>query len=338
VISGVDSGTITTSSAIITWTTNELSNSRVDYGPDTSLDENFETDSTMTKTHSVELTSLTAIKKYYYNVTSCDADNTSLCTRVAGTAFTTKSGGSSGGGGGGGSSSSGSSTSASTSLMTSYDQFLKGSTTLSFNSNTVFLTDLIITTNAASPNVRFVIANLDAAGSQAKYVGASVYQYIEINHTNLNDSVITGAKVRFKVEKSWLTSNNKVKEDVVLVRYSGTWTPLTTRVLNDDATYVYFEADSPGLSLFAISTKAPATVITPPENIIGDNTAVTPPASDAANTPSTPATEPSPAATPATPQPAAKSYTGLIVVIVIVVIIVAIVLMMLNAKKKKHKV
>jgi hypothetical protein len=59
----------------------------------------------------------------------------------------------------------------------------------------------------------------------------------------------------FKVEKSWLTSNNLEAKDIQFLRYVNGWTATTVRILSNDSTYVYYEATSPGLSLFAIAAE-----------------------------------------------------------------------------------
>lgn len=68
-ISGINAGNITNNSAIITWTTDRLANSTVDYGTDyelgsTASGSNFVSD------HSVTLTGLTPSTLYYFGVSS----------------------------------------------------------------------------------------------------------------------------------------------------------------------------------------------------------------------------------------------------------------------------
>lgn len=80
VISAVTSSSITSSSAVITWTTNESSNSVVEYGLTTSYGSTV-TNATMVTSHSVSLTSLTASTLYHYRVKSTDAaGNTATST------------------------------------------------------------------------------------------------------------------------------------------------------------------------------------------------------------------------------------------------------------------
>jgi hypothetical protein len=73
VISSVAKKNVTSSSATITWVTNELADSQVEYGPTTSFGTLTPLDGTLTKTHSVALSGLKAGKTYYYRVRSKDA-------------------------------------------------------------------------------------------------------------------------------------------------------------------------------------------------------------------------------------------------------------------------
>jgi hypothetical protein len=103
-ISSVSSSSITSSSAIITWTTNENANSSINYG--TTIDLGSITgNSSLVTSHSVSLSSLSSSTIYYYNVTSCDAANN--CNTTGTNSFTTSAPdvvSSSGNPGGGGSS------------------------------------------------------------------------------------------------------------------------------------------------------------------------------------------------------------------------------------------
>ncbi|MGH7454906.1 MAG: fibronectin type III domain-containing protein, partial [bacterium] len=72
VISSVASGSITSSSAVITWTTDELSNSAVDYGLTTSYGSTT-SDPTNVTSHSISLMGLSANTLYHYRVQSTDA-------------------------------------------------------------------------------------------------------------------------------------------------------------------------------------------------------------------------------------------------------------------------
>ncbi|MGB9963325.1 PGF-pre-PGF domain-containing protein (plasmid) [Halobacterium sp. MBLA0001] len=78
--------------------------------------------------------------------------------------------------------------------------------------------------------------------------------YFEINHT-IPDSAVDNVTFEFSVSKQRLDNQGINANDVVLHRYvSGSWTELSTRQIGETPNAFEFEADSPGLSLFAIST------------------------------------------------------------------------------------
>jgi beta-lactamase superfamily II metal-dependent hydrolase len=74
VISAVNASSITSASAVITWTTDELSNSVVDYGLTTAYGSTV-TNTAMVTSHSISLSGLTASTLYHYRVKSTDASN-----------------------------------------------------------------------------------------------------------------------------------------------------------------------------------------------------------------------------------------------------------------------
>jgi hypothetical protein len=101
-ISSVSSSSVTTSTATITWTTDEMANSSVHYGTTTST-SSFSGSAGWTMSHSISLSGLSTSTLYYYNVSSCD--DSSNCDTSSQYNFTTSAEtpppGSPGGGGGG---------------------------------------------------------------------------------------------------------------------------------------------------------------------------------------------------------------------------------------------
>jgi PGF-pre-PGF domain-containing protein len=62
------------------------------------------------------------------------------------------------------------------------------------------------------------------------------------------------AVIGFKVDRSWVGQNNIDENSINMYRYhEGRWNPLTTRKKGDDVDYLYFEAETPGFSPFAIT-------------------------------------------------------------------------------------
>ena len=72
-ISAVAAGSITSSGAIITWTTDEASNTQIEYGITTAYGSTTTLDPTLVTNHSQTLSSLTSQTLYHYRVLSKDA-------------------------------------------------------------------------------------------------------------------------------------------------------------------------------------------------------------------------------------------------------------------------
>jgi chitodextrinase len=72
-ISGIASSAVTSSSATITWITDEVSNSQVEYGTTVSYGSASALNSSLTTSHSLSLSGLSASTLYHYRVKSSDA-------------------------------------------------------------------------------------------------------------------------------------------------------------------------------------------------------------------------------------------------------------------------
>jgi len=94
-----------------------------------------------------------------------------------------------------------------------------------------------------------------------------VYKYIDITTKNLKDEDLDEVKIQFEVNKSWINNNNIDPDTIALNRYRvNAWERLQTRKTSEDNDFVYYEADTPGFSTFAISgeVKAEFTTTTVP--------------------------------------------------------------------------
>jgi len=86
-----------------------------------------------------------------------------------------------------------------------------------------------------------------------------VYKYFNLwvgNAGFATEKNIENPVVCFKVEKSWLEDKNIDQNSITLNRYSDKkWSELPIKLLREDSKYLYFTADTPGFTYFAITGK-----------------------------------------------------------------------------------
>lgn len=134
----------------------------------------------------------------------------------------------------------------------------------------------------------------------------TVYSYFE-NPTNLEPENIHSISMSFRVNKSWTIINNISVETIKLCRYASAtgWEELETTKIKEDEDYFYFSADTPGLSVFAITGEKKGVGFVP-----SAATTTTP------ITPTTPTT-PTPPVVPPKP-PGALIIIGILIIAVII--------------------
>lgn len=268
-ISSVASSSVTTSGATITWTTDLFADTLVKYGT-TSVVENMTntaTGSTSTKSHSVTLTGLSASTTYYYVVNSTNSISTNT-TQNGPYSFTTSASSNGGGGsGGGGTGSSGVTTSELPSNIEKaerHDEDLAANmpTTYSFTSTEHGISQIVIT---GKENENEIAVRVEALKGTSKGASTSAPGTV---YRNLN--IIVGTKkikeaiIKFKIENSWLNSNNLDASDVRLVKWDGSkWIDRETAEKSKDDSFTYFEAKTDSFSSFAITGLKAGTSPTP---------------------------------------------------------------------------
>ena len=115
------------------------------------------------------------------------------------------------------------------------------------------VTQINFTSNVEKSNVRLYAQRLTSKPANiSENLSGSVYQYIEITKSNIENSEIRDAKIQFKVDKSWLTSNGLQPSDISLARYSGGWADLQADKTGEDSSWVFYRSSAPGFSTFAI--------------------------------------------------------------------------------------
>lgn len=157
-----------------------------------------------------------------------------------------------GGGGGGGTPA----VSEGVKVSKKWDVLPAGTATMSIAKAEIGFTNIEFTTSVGASNVEITVTKLADKPVVKREVQGTANQYIRIDKVNLKEADVTAAKIEFKVEKKWFDQNSGSIRNIVLQRYfNELWTTLDTKYLRADETYQYFEATSPGLSLFAIVLK-----------------------------------------------------------------------------------
>ena len=97
------------------------------------------------------------------------------------------------------------------------------------------------------------VKKLDSLPSSVEAFDNTKYRSLEITERNIESALSGTATVKFKVENAWLSENSVSAANVALFRYVGSdWTVLPTTMGEDDGTYVYYSATTPGFSYFVI--------------------------------------------------------------------------------------
>ncbi len=82
--------------------------------------------------------------------------------------------------------------------------------------------------------------------------GDEVYRYIEYD-PDFDTSAVEEVEFEFDVSQGWLDDNDVSSATVELQRYDSGWTVLDAERVDEDELNVYYEATSPGLSVFSIT-------------------------------------------------------------------------------------
>lgn len=188
---------------------------------------------------------------------SCSSDNSACssgqaCTNgCVATSATTSSGG--GGGSSGGGAAATSLPSATTAPVTITADV---PASVAIAETKLPVSEVVLTTNANVANVQVTVKEVSQPSAASVAISSDagkVYKYIEIT-TTAPSAQVSKAKVKFKVDKVWLSSNSIDSSTVTLNRLVGAdWTKLATTKLSEDFTSVYYEADAQGFSTFAIT-------------------------------------------------------------------------------------
>jgi PGF-pre-PGF domain-containing protein len=149
------------------------------------------------------------------------------------------------------------------------------------------------TTSSDQENVELTVSNLknkpvEVTKEISMKNTSKVYKYLDIKLTSdgqyIRENGISTMTFTFAVEKTWIENENIDKQSVEMMRcHNNTWQHLNSTYLNESETVIYYQAETPGLSVFAVvgstnvmssDTYAPETANIPLEAIFGIVTAI----------------------------------------------------------------
>jgi PGF-pre-PGF domain-containing protein len=257
--SGIISASAGTTTATITISNvNESVNVTVWYGTSNTSLSSSATETDFNKTQTVSITGLTEGTTYYYNVTLSDYNgntkrNDTLFSFTTSTAATTTTTTTTTGGGP-------AAAVPSTNILASKSKMwlsvaAGSSLTLAVDKADIAITEINVKIANSLSNVELKASSLKD-NPVPTAAADKVYQYLQITKKNILDSDADEIKIKFRVTKSWLSDNSLTEENIALYRYKDDkWNMLSTAVTGSDATYVNYEAITPGFSYFAIGSK-----------------------------------------------------------------------------------
>jgi PGF-pre-PGF domain-containing protein len=128
-------------------------------------------------------------------------------------------------------------------------------TPIKLNITNSHISNISITLKEVARNVTILFEKLTEKPLEIPEPPGLVYAYHEIS-VNISKEAFKGANVTFWVLKDWLATNNATSENVVMLRYyAGEWAELPTRMVGENVTHFKFIAETPGFSIFAITTR-----------------------------------------------------------------------------------
>lgn len=210
---------------------------------------------------SFSCTGCTSAATYHFFVTTLDDGGNANLTVTTGdggnylntsliyTAPTTSSSSSGGGGGGTASASEGVSASKMWSVLA------VGASTMTVSKSAIAVTGITLNMKNQVSNAEVTVTKLNEKPSTLSKPSDEAYQYLKIDKTSIKDADFESVKIKFKVAKSWLTSQGVNEGDIALYKYTTKWVKLLTKKIKSESDYVTYEATTSGFSYFAITGK-----------------------------------------------------------------------------------
>lgn len=129
----------------------------------------------------------------------------------------------------------------------------QGKKIISINKSELALTKITFDVQKSLNNAEINISLLEKPPSYISSLD-NVYKYLLIE-TNLKRGDIKNIIINFRISKSWLKQNKLNKTDAIFSRFYDGWSSLDTELVSEDDTFVYYKAETPYFSIFAISVR-----------------------------------------------------------------------------------
>jgi len=197
-----------------------------------------------------------------FNTGTCNAKDIMGNSRDGTGSYSVTASDSSSGGGGAGGSGGGSSTSIASQLeKKTWTSILAGEkATVEVKNGDMGVTSVSFVMDKTTYGVSLEVKNVATLPTIVSAFADKVYKTLQISESNVEKGLSGTATVNFKVAKSWLSANTIDKSGVALFHFKDSkWVQLPTTPGSDDATYVYYSAQTPGFSYFVIGKTAQAT-------------------------------------------------------------------------------
>lgn len=128
--------------------------------------------------------------------------------------------------------------------------------------NTSFIKEINFTASSNQNKVKLTLSEFDEKPKVVKNnltvsPTNKIYKYVDVkltaNDTYIGETGITTMTFTFTVEKKWVEQNKLHTNTIVMMRYhNDTWANLNTTFVNESEEFLYFKAETPGLSIFAV--------------------------------------------------------------------------------------
>ena len=132
-----------------------------------------------------------------------------------------------------------------------YQELVPGTKELNINVADLAIKKLTFTVSEGEIDARIKIRDIETLPTSISVEPAGTYQLFEVEATNLDS--LTSATFEFEIPKAWLTSNNIDVSDIVVKRYTTSWTNILTTYIGENGNNYKFTAVTPGFSIFAIT-------------------------------------------------------------------------------------